>query len=196
MAEPAAPIPENADAANERPPRSTTPPPLERILEALFFVETAPLDAARAAQAVRGLTDEQFQEAIHALNQAYRQQNRPYQVYREESGYRLLLRPAFRWVASKLYGLTRLAHLSVPALEVLSVVAYRQPVAKSEIEAIRGRDCGALLRQLVQRGLIALLPRTQEAKRDARYATTARFLELFGLRDLSELPETDDLQRI
>jgi len=175
---------------------SPSPPPLERIVEALLFVEAAPLNEERAVQAIRGLTPDQLQEAVHSLNQRYRAQNRPYAILREEDGYRLLLRPRHRWVVDKLYGRTRLAHLSVPALEVLSVVAYRQPVKRTEVENLRGRDCGALLRQLVRRGLIALLPSAEGDGADPVYGTTPRFLELFGLNDLSELPETDDLQRL
>jgi segregation and condensation protein B len=171
-------------------------PPIARIVEALLFVGGLPLTAARAAEAVRGLTPAQFAEAIDTLVHDYRRQGRPYTIRARGEGYVLALRPRYRPIVEKLYGTTREARLSAAAIDVLSLVAYRQPVTKQEIDSLRGAECGALLRQLVRRGLIAVVPRADAPRREASFGTTARFLKLFGLKSLDDLPQTQDLQSL
>jgi segregation and condensation protein B len=174
---------------------AAAPPPLERIIEALLFVGGAPLTSDRACEAVRGLSADQLPELIDGLNRAYRQQGRPYRVERREQGYELTLVPRFRPVVDRLFGSTREARLSPAALAVLSLVAYRQPVTKSDVDSLRGAESGAVLRQLVRLGLIGLQRSADESK-DISYTTTARFLTLFGLRNLDDLPRTHELQRL
>jgi segregation and condensation protein B len=172
------------------------PPPLPRLVEALLFVGGAPLTAARACETIRGLSESQFAEAIAALNAEYRAQGRPYTIQAQGPGHVLALRPRFRAVAEKLYGGPRAARLSAAALDVLALVAYRQPATKQEIDALRGSDCGGLLRQLVRRGLVAVVHRADADRREVTYGTTGRFLELFKLRSLDDLPQTQDLQKL
>jgi len=179
-----------------KPAAATTPPPLVRIIEALLFVGGSPLTGERAAAAIRGLTAEQVAEAVDTLNRDYRRQGRPYTIQTREHGYVMVLRPRFKAVAERLYGQTREARLSPAAIDVLSLVAYRQPVAKQEIDSIRGMESGSLLRQLVRRGLIAVVQRGESSKREVAYGTTPRFLELFKLRSLDDLPQTQDLQKL
>jgi segregation and condensation protein B len=172
-----------------------SPPPLRRIVEAMLFVGGAPLTAERAAEAVRRLTAEQFREAVDGLNRDYRQQGRPYRIQVREQGCELVLQPRFRGVLDRLYGSTREARLSPAALDVLALVAYRQPTSKQEIEAMRGAESAGVLRQLVRLGLIAV-QRGESNQREAAYSTTPRFLSLFQLRSLDDLPRTQDLQRL
>lgn len=173
----------------------TAPPPLMRIVEALLFVGGAPLTAERACEAVRGLTPGQFTQALDALNRDYRAQGRPYRIQPRGHGHELLLQPRFRGVLDKLYGSTREARLSPAALDVLALVAFRQPVARQEIESLRGGESGALLRQLVRLGLVAV-QRGEAGQREVCYGTTPRFLSLFQLRSLDDLPRPQDLQRL
>jgi len=175
---------------------STSPPSLPRLIEALLFVGGTPLTAERAAAAIRGLTPGQFADAIALLNRSYRQQGRPYAVQPQGQGFSLVLRPRFRPVLERLYGQIREARLSAPAIDVLSVVAYRQPVTKAEVDSIRGAESGALIRQLVRRSLVAVLQRGEAGRREVFYGTTPRFLELFQLGSLDDLPQTADLQRL
>lgn len=177
-------------------PAAATPPPPVRIVEALLFVGGAPLTAERAAATIRGLTPEQFTLAIDQLNHDYRRQGRPYTIQTQEHGYTLALRPRFRSVVERLYGGVREARLSPAAIDVLSLVAYRQPVTKAEVESIRGAESGGLLRQLVRRGLIAVVQRGESSQREVCYGTTPRFLDWFGLSSLDDLPQTQDLQRL
>ncbi len=191
------PIPEPEPSA---PPAvengSTTPPPPLRIVEALLFVGGEPLTAARACEAVRGLTPAQFEQAVQTLIQDYRQQARPYTVRPEGSSYVLSLRPAYRPVRDRLYGTAREARLSTAAVDVLALVAYRQPATKQEIDSVRGIESGSILRQLVRHGLIAVVHRGDHKQREVTYGTTARFLELFGLQSLDDLPRVQDLQKM
>jgi segregation and condensation protein B len=96
----------------------------------------------------------------------------------------------------KLYGGQREARLSTAAIDVLALVAYRQPATKAEIDSLRGADSAGLLRQLVRRGLIQVVYRADAAQREVSYGTTPRFLEWFGLQSLDDLPRTQDLQQL
>lgn len=182
------------DVAEVRSPEA--PPPPLRIVEAMLFIGGAPLAAARACEAVRGLTEAQFTQIIDTLNRDYRTQGRPYAIQAHEHGYQLVLRPKYQDVVEKVFGAAREARLSPAAIDVLSLVAYRQPATKQEIDSFRGAESGAILRQLVRRGLIAIVERAEAPEREARYGTTPLFLELFGLRSLDDLPQTQDLQRL
>jgi segregation and condensation protein B len=171
---------------------NTPPPPLHRILEALLFVGGSPLTPQRAAEVVRGLGENDFHQAIDTLARAYRTQGRPYQVQLQGHGYVLALRPRFTSVREKLFGGVREARLSQSAVDVLSLVAYKQPATREEIDALRGADSNGMLRQLIRHGLVAL----QRDGGESRYVTTPRFLKLFGLSSLDDLPQTQDLQRL
>ncbi|HTU23566.1 MAG TPA: SMC-Scp complex subunit ScpB [Gemmataceae bacterium] len=184
--------PARVEASSES---ESSPPPLRRIVEAMLFVGGAPLTAERAAEAVRGLTAEQFREIIDGLNRDYRRQGRPYRIQVREQGYELVLQPRFRGVHERLYGATREARLSPAALDVLALVAYRQPISKQEVEALRGGESSSALRQLVRLGLIAV-QRGEANQREVVYSTTSRFLSLFQLRSLEDLPRTQDLQKL
>jgi segregation and condensation protein B len=166
------------------------------VVEALLFVGGIPLTAVRAGEIVRGLTAEQLHQAVATLNQDYRQQGRPYAIQTQHDGYVLLLKPRYRSVLEKLYGTAREARLSVQAVDVLSLVAYRQPATKEEIDSLRGAESGALLRQLVRRGLLCVVQRADAEQRAVSYGTTPKFLELFGLSSLDDLPRTQDLQQM
>jgi segregation and condensation protein B len=207
--EPPDPVPTKPDAAaelgsayaaallGETPlPTDTAPPSPVRIIEALLFIGGAPLTALRAGDVIRGLTPEQFGQAIDELTTTYRRQGRPYAVQPRGPGFVLALRPRYQNVVEKLHGGVREARLSTAAVDVLALVAYRQPVTKAEIDSLRGAESGALLRQLVRRGLIQVAYRGEASHKEVSYGTTARFLELFGLQNLDDLPRTRDLQQL
>jgi len=184
---------QSADSASGAP-GSPVPPAPARIVEALLFVGGPPLTAVRAAEAIRNFTQAQFQEAIDRLNEEYRSQARPYHIQAESQGYVLTLRPRYRPVVEKLYGSVREARLSAAAIDALALVAYRQPVTKQEIDSLRGAESGPLLRQLIRRNQIAIIHRAEAEQREVSYGTTSRFLELFNLTSLDDLPRTEDLQ--
>jgi segregation and condensation protein B len=200
-AEPELPAPPNRGVDTPRSPRSPAPEPPPppspaQIVEAMLFVGGHPLTPATACAAVRGLTPEAFQTAVDTLNRRYRAQNRPYLIQPRDGGYVLGVLPAYRGLRERLFGGPREARLSPQAVDVLSVVAYRQPVGKAEIDAVRGTDSGSVLRQLVRLGLIAVQHRAEAGTREVRYGTTPRFLQLFGLGSLDELPRLGDTESV
>ena len=186
--EPPSPPPTSTPHSALRTPHSEAPPSPEQIIESMLFVGGPPLTAQLACTAVRGLTPDQFQGALDSLNKKYRRQKRPYGVQARDGGFVLAVRPAHRALRERLFGGPREARLSPPAIDVLSVVAYRQPVAKAEIDAVRGTDSGGVLRQLVRLSLVAVQNRAESGGRTVHYGTTPRFLGLFALGSLDELP--------
>ena len=108
-------------------------------------------------------------------------------------GYQLLTHPQFaHWIRDQTPQESDV-QLSDPALETVAVVAYRQPVLRADVEAIRGVQCGELLRQLMDRDLLRIVGRSDELGRPFLYGTTRRFLQVFGLRNLDELPHADEI---
>ena len=173
----------------------STPPPPERILEAMLFAGREPVTFERAQSILTGLAEDQFVTLIDTLNSAYRLQGRPYSLLPRGNGYVMTIKPAFLPMLDRLRGPVRETRLSTAAIDVLSLVAYRQPVTKPEIDSIRGMDSGAILRQLLRHGLLAGA-RREEAGRELNYSTTAKFLTLFQLESLDDLPQTQDLERL
>ncbi len=172
-----------------------SPPPVERILEALLFASGQPLTPELAATAIRGLTPVEFRAGIEALGRSYRRQQRPFTIQSTPQGYVLSLRPQFRNLRERLAGAPREARLSRAAVDVLAVIAFRQPVTRSEIDSQRGSDSAGVIRQLLRLGLIVAEPPAASAA-EPTYGTTQRFLELFGLKSLDDLPQTMDLQQV
>ncbi len=165
------------------------------IVEAVLFVghpQNEPMTAAHMASIMRGVRPEEIDGIVHELNEAYRAEGAPYHIVSEGAGYRMTLREEFAPLRNKFYGRIREAKLSQPAIDVLAVVAYNQPITREEIDSIRDKDSGALLAQLVRRRLLAI-ERREDAPQVKYYCTTERFLELFGLESLDDLPRTQDL---
>jgi segregation and condensation protein B len=164
-------------------------------LEAVLFVAREPLSLRKLAQ-LANLTDgTEGRTLLNGLQARYDERHCAFQVAQVAGGYQLLSRREFaRWLRPK----SAKAHevrLSAPALETLAVVAYRQPILRAEVEAIRGVACGEILRQLLDRDLLRIVGRSEELGRPLRYGTTKRFLENFGLCNLEELPWAAELRR-
>jgi segregation and condensation protein B len=172
-----------------------TPPPMHRIIEAMLFIGGPPLTAVRAGEVIRSLTEEQLREVIAGLNRDYRRQGRPYRIQSRQQGFELALLGRYRSVLDNLYGSVREARLSPAAIDVLSLVAYRQPVTRQEVESLRGADSASPLRQIVRLGLVAV-QRGDAGNREVVYITTPRFLKLFHLTSLDDLPRTAELEKI
>jgi segregation and condensation protein B len=165
------------------------------ILEAMLFVGDPagqPLSPARAAEFMRGVEADEIPGLVEELNQRYAVSGAPYQVLSEEGGYRMTLRQSFHGLRDQFYGRVREARLSLAAVDVLSIVAYRQPLTADEVSRLRDKPSGHVLAQLVHRGLLRI-ERTTTPRRTAHYHTTDRFLELFGLSSLADLPQSEEL---
>jgi segregation and condensation protein B len=167
----------------------------KRIVEALLLAASEPLTAARIAEIVPRATPARVREWIETLNKEYSEQDRAFEVWEVAGGYQLRTRTELAPWVQQLQKL-RAARLSTAALETLSVVAYRQPLTRAEIEQVRGVDVGATLRGLVERKLVRIAGHREVPGRPMIYATTKRFLEVFGLRKLEDLPTLRDLEEL
>lgn len=163
-----------------------------QILEAALFVGGHPLTSKRMCSLLKRQFDQEYVERkLAELNDLYAEQGRPYEIRLEEGGYRMQLRSEFEEVRHRVYGLgPREVKLSQEALEVLSFVAYRQPATRQDLEDAGKQNCASVLRQLLRRDLLQLEREPEHG--DVRYRTTSRFLELFGLSELEELPTNED----
>lgn len=165
------------------------------ILEAMLFVGDpagGPLSPARAAELMRGVEPDEIPAVVEELNQRYAANGSPYHVLSEEGGYRMTLCKPYHGLRDQFYGRVREARLSLAAVDVLSIVAYRQPLTADEVSRFRGKPSGHVLAQLVHRGLLRI-ERAAAPRRTAHYHTTERFLELFGLSNLADLPQSEEL---
>ena len=153
---------------------------------------TDALTAQEMASHIRDVTPEEVEAIVGELNAIYRSEGTPYEIDRDTHGYRMQLRKNFAQMRSQFLGPVRAAKLAPAAMEVLSIVAYRQPVTSDQIRQIRGVSCSALLNQLVRRELLNL-QRPADSPRKPIYRTTERFNRLFRLKSLQDLPRSEDL---
>lgn len=165
------------------------------ILEALFFVAEEPLPLARL-QEVLGDEDPATTEAtVRELILALESEDRGLMVQEVAGGFRLATRPeAYPWIQRLQQ--VRPARLSRAALETLAIIAYKQPITRAEIEAIRGVAVDGVVRTLLERGLIRMLGRKAEAGRPILYGTSNAFLEHFGFKDLGDLPSLREIDEL
>lgn len=164
-------------------------------LEAVLLVARQPLSSRRLAQLARLADGTQARTLIRRLQSCYDAEAAAFRVEEFAGGFQLLTRPKFSGWLRRLGAAGTDTRLSAPALETLAVVAYRQPVLRAEIEAVRGVGCGEILRQLMERDLVKIVGRAGELGRPFLYGTTKRFLQAFGLRNLEGLPGASELRR-
>lgn len=178
-------------APTAAPEPSAAPATIE-VVEAILFVGGTALSAERFRQAFPEVAPARFEGWIGELRARYRRQQRPYGIRRTAAGYLLELLPEVRADLARRSRPDRGVKLARPVIEVLSIIAYRQPITAEQIARLVGSDVGPILRQLIRRQLIAFHePAGASGPRD-RYITTARFLELFNLETLADLPTVDD----
>lgn len=157
-------------------------------LEAALFLAREPLASRKLAQ-LTGLADgTEARTLVRALNRLYDSEGRAFRAVEVAGGFLLMSRPQFAPWLRRLHSAPVEVRLSAPAMETLAVVAYRQPVPRAAIEAVRGVQCGEILRQLMERDLVRIVGRSEDLGRPFLYGTTRRFLQVFGLRNLDELP--------
>jgi segregation and condensation protein B len=163
-------------------------------VEAVLFLAREPLSLRKLAQ-LANLTDgSEARSVLNSLQARYDERQCAFQVVQAAGGYQLMSRREFATWLRRQSTREHEIRLSPPALETLVVVAYRQPILRVEVEAIRGVACGEILRQLLERDLLRIVGRSEELGRPLRYGTTKRFLEAFGLSNLDELPWSAELR--
>lgn len=164
------------------------------IIEALLFSSETPLTAPRLVALLGSGNAREIRKHIDALNQRYEQQKTAFRVINIAGGYQMMTRPVFATWVGRLRESKQDNRLSPAALETLAVVAYKQPVVRAEIEALRGVSAGEMLNRLRELGLIKIVGRAEDVGRPMLYGTTRRFLEVFGLSGLEDLPAVGELQ--
>lgn len=165
------------------------------IVEALLFVgrpDNGAFSARELAAAMRDVSPGEIDTAVAELNVLYGRDQTPYVIEQTGGGYRLVLRGEFSRMRDKFYGAVREAKLSPAAMEVLSIIAYNQPVTAERINELRNAPNGVAISTLVRRSIVRL-DRPSEVGAVPRYSTTERFLTLFGLESLDELPRSEEL---
>lgn len=165
------------------------------IVEALLMTIDRPMPAARIAQVLELETQRPVVLAIETLNAFYEKHARSFRIELVAGGYQILTLPKFKPVLARLHKARGDARLSPAALETLAIIAYKQPILRAELEAIRGVACGEVLRSLMDRHLVKITGRAEEVGRPMLYGTTPTFLELFGLANLKDLPRVEELTR-
>lgn len=159
---------------------------LTPLVEAMIFAADGPLKADRMAEAL-AMDQAEILSAIEALEIDYAENPRGFFLQEVSGGYQLRTRPEYADFLRKL-GHSRPFKFSRPAMESLAIIAYRQPVTRSEIEYLRGVDSGSVLKTLLEKRLVRILGKKDVPGKPMIYGTTREFLELFGLSDLSALP--------
>jgi segregation and condensation protein B len=164
-------------------------------LEAVLFVADGPLSSRKLAQYATLVDAAEANQLIAALNAASDRSGSAFRIERVAGGYRMMTRPEYAFWLDKVHQRQSELKLSPPAMETLTIVAYRQPITRADIEAVRGVQCAEMLKQLMERGLVRIGGEDDSLGRPYLYETTRRFLELFGLKNLDELPMADQLRK-
>ncbi len=181
---------------------------VSQVIEALLFAAQKPLTARELVSAIKGAgaedelmpnefaktTEVQAAGALEQLKIEYVQQGRAFQLAEKAEGWQLVSDPAYAPWVRQLFPATKPARLTPPSLETLAIIAYRQPITRADIEAVRGVAVDGVLQNLMERGLVKISGRAEVPGRPLLYETTQFFLEHFGLRDLNELPNAEELR--
>jgi segregation and condensation protein B len=182
---------------------------LVQVIEALLFAAQKPLTARELAAAIKGAgadddllpnefaktTEAQVAAALEQLKIEYGQQSRAFQLAEKAEGWQLVSDPAYASWVRQLFPAVKPARLTPPSLETLAIIAYRQPITRADIEAVRGVAVDGVLQNLMERGLVKIAGRAEVPGRPLLYETAQFFLEHFGLRNLDELPNAEELRK-
>src|SRR5438093_11747166 len=182
---------------------------LSRVVEALLFSAQKPLSIRELATAIKGagaedelspnefarVTEAEIAAALEQLKIEYVQEEHAFAITEKAEGWQLVTDPLFvRWVR-QLFPAPKPARLTGPTLETLAIIAYRQPIIRADVEAVRGVSIDGVLQTLMERGLVKIAGRAEVPGRPLLYETTQFFLDHFGLRALDELPNVEELRK-
>lgn len=169
---------------------------MKHDIEALLFATDAPLTAQRLRSLLGDVDGKAVREAVDELNREYEEQERAFAIVEFGGGWQLASRPEYMPLIQKLYKGRRYVRLSRAALEVLAIVAYRQPVTRMEIEDVRGVQVSSVLQTLTERNLVTVVGRSDAVGNPILYGTTREFLNHMGLKGLHQLPSLPELEGV
>ncbi len=168
---------------------------LKNIIESLLFVAENPLTVDQIKQIVTLPDSKMIRQTLNELKQDYEGRQCAFSLHEVAGGYQFRTRPEYvPWI--KRFLQPKPARLSKAALETLAIIAYKQPVIRSDVEQVRGVDCGGVLRMLLERKLIRVLGRKEIPGRPLIYATTKEFLQVFDLKNLKDLPTPKEIEAL
>lgn len=168
----------------------------ESVIEAILFASDEPLSADRLVKIAEfngGV--KQVKNCIETLNQQYQQSGRAFRIEEIAGGYQMMTLPEYNNWLKNLLRQRADNKLSPAALETLAIIAYKQPIIRADIESIRGVACGEMVRSLMYKGLVKIVGKAEVLGRPLLYGTTKKFLEVFGLSDLKDLPKAEELKQ-
>ena len=167
----------------------------DQIIEALLFANAMPINQAQLNQ-VFDSSVPSLKESVERLNDFYLANERPYSINSIASGYQLVTNPDYDIWIRRLLGKSNKLTLSSAALDTLAIIAYKQPIGRYDIEAIRGVDSSGVIKTLLTRNLIMIKGRADGPGRPLLYSTTKRFLDHFGLNRLSDMPKLKEVSEL
>jgi len=162
----------------------------------VIFAADRPVSVDQLARVIDELDGDTVAQLIRELQHEYDAAQRSFQIVAIANGFQICTRNEYAPWIKKFYITEISSRLSVAALEALAIIAYRQPVTRAEVEEIRGVNSDSVIRTLLERNLVKVIGRKQAPGKPMIYATTTEFLMHFGLRDLSELPSVDEIERM
>lgn len=169
---------------------------LVAVLEALLFVSSEPIPLARLTTVIGAVSKAEVEQALKMLEEQLAQEDRGIQLVKLAGGYRLVTKPDYAPWLKRLDKAKAAQKLSRSALESLAIIAYKQPLVRSEIEEIRGVETSGVLRTLLERKLVRIVGRKEVPGRPIMYGTTKFFLEHFGLQDITQLPPLREFKEL
>jgi len=167
---------------------------LRSVVEAILFASDEPLEASKIAKVAGAGNARVVRKLIEELNSEYSERGSAYHIEQIAGGYVMLTLPVYNDWLKQLLRTRQESKLSQAALETLAIVAYKQPVMRVTVEAIRGVAAGDMIRNLMEKGIVRIVGRAQQLGRPLLYGTTRKFLEVFGLNSLLDLPKVSQLQ--
>lgn len=187
------------ETSPDQPSQPTDLPPgfeptVESVVEALLFASDESLTPARLSEIV-GTNVRQLRKHIDDLNEKYKASNNAFRIEQIAGGYQMLTLSEYNHWLKKLVRARDDGKLSQPALETLAIIAYKQPIIRADIEAIRGVAAGEMIRNLMYKGLVKITGRAEIVGRPMLYGTTKKFLEVFGLNTIKDLPKAEELKK-
>ena len=168
---------------------------LENQIEALLFASDTPLSARRISTLTGEESIARIKNAIETLREFYRDNDRSFTIIEIAGGYQIATLPEYSSLIARLFKGKRKSRLSQPALETLAIIAYKQPISRMQIEAIRGVNCEGVITTLMDRELITITGRGEGVGKPYLYSTTRKFLEYLGLKDYRDLPSLEEIEK-
>jgi segregation and condensation protein B len=169
---------------------------IKRIIEALIFAADAPVPESRIRHVIEEIEPADIQRVVDELNAEYEQNRHAFKIVQIAGGFQLVTRPEFSNYVKLYYKGRTKSRLSRAALEALAIIAFKQPISRPEIDAIRGVNSDGVVKNLLERNLIHISGRSSAIGRALLYSTTPEFLRYFGINDIADLPKPREIEEL